>query len=91
MIFFTTLFAFGVSKHASGMEFDSWWHEIIFQGVDKLSMSITSLSKPDGSRSSWMLLFEFYFGISIKYLNPALLVFILFNNLAADIVNPFGG
>ena len=71
------------------MPFNSWYHEIVLQGVDKLSMSITSLSNPDGSRSFWMLPFESYFGVSIKFINPACLFFILMHNLEKDINYPY--
>jgi hypothetical protein len=70
--------------------FDSWYHEICLQGVDKLSMSITSLSNPNGERSFWMMPFETYFGMSIKFINPACLLFILFNNLYEDMSTPYG-
>jgi SNF family Na+-dependent transporter len=46
LIIVFTFVALGISKHTSGMPFDSWYHEIVLCGVDKLSMSITSLSIP---------------------------------------------
>lgn len=64
-------------------------------GVDKISMSITSLSvshldfSHPGERKPWMAFFEGYFGIMIKFLNPAALVFMLFQNLAADLKSPY--
>jgi len=67
----------------------SWYHEIMMCGVDKLSMSITSLSNEDGGRSSWMIFFEGYFGLMIKFVNPACLTFMLFMNLSEDLVNPY--
>jgi len=48
VIFITSLLALFFSFKASGMKFNSWYHEIVLCGVDKLSMSITSLSNPDG-------------------------------------------
>jgi len=81
----TTILALVVSFMQSKMEFNSWYHEIVLQGVDKLSMSITSLSRDDGKRSKWMLPFETYFGICIKYINPACLFFILCHNLEEDL------
>ena len=88
-IIVTTIIALIVSKCISGMPFNSWYHEIVLCGVDKLSMSITSLSNDNKSRSWWMLPFETYFGISIKYLNPACLFFILCNNLQQDLSTPY--
>lgn len=85
VICITTIMALVVSYMQSKMEFNSWYHEIVLQGVDKLSMSITSLSRNDGKRSKWMLPFETYFGICIKYINPACLFFILCHNLEEDL------
>jgi len=41
-------------------------------------------------RTWWMLPFEFYFGITIKYINPACLLFIFFEALANDLKTPYG-
>lgn len=66
-----------------------WYHEIMLCGVDKLSMSITSLSNADGSRSWWMLVFEGYFAVMIKFANPAVLFFLIIQNLKADMDSPY--
>ena len=92
LIFVFTLVALGISKYTSGMPFNSWYHEIVLCGVDKLSMSITSLSipgKPE-QRKIWMPLFESYFGIAIKFINPACLTWMIMENLAADLEEPYG-
>tara|TARA_B110000285_G_C15008213_1_gene555019 strand:- start:482 stop:715 length:234 start_codon:yes stop_codon:yes gene_type:complete len=39
-----TLIAFAVSFKLSGMTFNSWYHEILMCGTDKISMSISILS-----------------------------------------------
>ena len=74
-------------------EWDSFYAEIIYCGVNKLSMSITSLSSvtmetgKNGKlrekihRKCWMGIFETWFGISLKFINPACLWFIFCNNL----------
>jgi hypothetical protein len=79
----------------------SWYHEIMLCGVDKLSMSITSLSSATknangeyvmneaAERSPWMIVFEGYFGIMIKFVNPACLTFMMMMNLSEDMVNPY--
>lgn len=90
LIMIFTIIALIASKIVSGMPFDSWYHEIALCGVDKLSMSITSLTHRDGHRSPWMIVFEGYFGLTVKFFNPALLTFILMNNIQADIEQPFG-
>ena len=53
-------------------------------------MSISILSNADQSRSWWMLPFEAYFGILIKYVNPVCLLFFIFEGLKADLTTPFG-
>jgi hypothetical protein len=63
-----------------------WYHEIMLCGVDKIAMSITHLSNYEsGERKPWMYVFEGYFGIMIKYVNPAALTFMLFMNLSRDL------
>ena len=89
-IFVTTLIAFACSWYQSKMPFISWYHEILQCGTDKISMSITILSNPDGRRSFWMLPFEAYFGILIKFVNPCCLIFLLFEALANDLRDPYG-
>jgi len=86
----TTLMAFGVSFKLSKMPLNQWYHEIVLCGTDKIAMSISILSNADQSRSWWMLPFEAYFGIMIKYLNPACLLFFIFEGLKADLTTPFG-
>jgi len=89
VIFVTTVIALAVSYKKSKLKFRSWYHEIVFCGVDKVSMSITSLSNDDGSRSGWMYLFEAYFGICIKFINPIALLWLLCENLEADLAAPY--
>jgi hypothetical protein len=89
LIFVTTLIALFISWRVSGMRARIWYHEIMLCGVDKLSMSITSLSNADGSRSWWMILFEGYFAIMIKFANPAVLLFLIIQNLKADMDVPY--
>ena len=86
-----TFIAFGVSKYTAGMPFNSWYHEIVLCGVDKLSMSITSLSTPGKpeERKLWMPLFETYFGLTIKFINPACLMWMIFENIASDLESPY--
>jgi len=67
-----------------------WWGEIFMCGVNKLSMSITSLSGPTpDTRSWWMDFFEVYFGMCIKFINPAVLTYMLFEFLANDLETPY--
>lgn len=86
IIFCTSCLSLFVSYRVVKNEFTSisWYHEIMLCGVDKIAMSITSLSvthrdfSHEGERKTWMMFFEGYFGIMIKFLNPAALTFMLF-------------
>ena len=67
------------------MSFRQWYHEIVLCGVNKVAMSITDISEADNNlRRPWMIVFEAYFGLMIKFVNPAILTFILMSNLADD-------
>jgi len=90
VLIITTLIAFLISFKVSKLPFISWYHEIVMCGTDKIAMSISILSNKDQSRSWWMLPFEAYFGILIKYVNPACLIMFIFKALAADLKQPFG-
>lgn len=91
LIMITSFISLGVSYFVVRKTFKtiSWYHEIMMCGVDKLSMSITSLSNPEGERSNWMIVFEGYFGIMIKFVNPACLFFMMMMNLSEDLINPY--
>lgn len=86
----STLIALMTSYYMAGMPLISWYHEIVLCGTDKIAMSISILSNEDQSRSWWMLPFEAYFGILIKYVNPACLLFFIFEGLKSDLTTPFG-
>jgi len=98
LIVIATLLALAVSFYVSKMTFISWWHEIALCGTDKVAMSITALSvasKIDYSavvqkRQWWMGPFETYFGIAVKFVNPAALAFFIFEAAAADIEETYG-
>ena len=89
MMVLTAAVALGTSLRVSGLSPRIWYHEIVMCGVDKLSMSITSLSNEDGSRSRWMILFEGYFGLCIKYINPAVFLYMMFESLCLDLSEPY--
>lgn len=82
----TTVISCFMSFKVSGMNAMTWFYEIFMCGVNKLSMSITSLSGPTPeTRSGWMAPFECYFGMCIKFINPAILTYMIFENIAADL------
>ena len=90
VIIVTTLMALAISKWQSNMAFISWYHEIAMCGTDKIAMSLTILSNPDGRRTFWMLPFEAYFGLLIKFVNPCCLMFLFCESLARDLAEPYG-
>jgi hypothetical protein len=81
---------FIISFRMSKMPFASWYHEIVMCGTDKIAMSISSLSNKDGHREGWMGLFEAYFGLLTKFVNPACLIMFIFRALASDLKEPYG-
>jgi len=82
----TTVISCFMSFKVSEMNAMTWFYEIFMCGVNKLSMSITSLSGPTPeTRSGWMAPFECYFGMCIKFINPAILTYMIFENIAADL------
>lgn len=89
LILIFTIIALVVSQRVSGMPVRSWYHEIVLCGVDKLSMSITILSNENGERSWWMVIFEGYFGICIKFFSPVCFIWLLCQNLEADLAAPY--
>ena len=76
-MFVFTIIACFVSFKVSEMSFASWYYEIFMCGVLKLSMSITDMSDMT-KRKWWMPLFESYFALTIKFLNPAFLTFMIY-------------
>jgi len=86
----TTLMSCFMSFKVSGMNAMTWFYEIFMCGVNKLSMSITSLSGPTPeTRTWWMQPFEIYFGLCIKFVNPAILTYMLFEFIASDLNTPY--
>jgi hypothetical protein len=67
-----------ISYKVSKLPFLSWYHEIVMCGTDKIAMSISILSNKKGHRKWWMPVFEGYFGILIKFVNPACLIMFIF-------------
>lgn len=53
-------------------------------------MSITDISYKSTKRRYWMPFFETYFGITIKFINPAVLFYLLMSNLADDFDVAYG-
>jgi len=87
----TTAVAFIVSKSVSKMPMNQWYYEIVLCGVNKLSMSLTDITDESRRRRWWMQYFEGYFGIMIKFVNPAVLIYMFFSNMADDMDEPYGG
>jgi hypothetical protein len=85
----TTLLAMLCSWYASKMPMRIWYHEICLCGVDKVAHAITSLSYK-GERVWWMLIFEAYFGVLIKYFNPIMFLYMMQESLALDVSDPYG-
>jgi hypothetical protein len=68
---------------------DIWYSEIFLCGVNKIAMSVSTTPETVNERGCMVKFFEFYFGLAIKYLNPAILIFLLSENLQADLAAPY--
>jgi hypothetical protein len=66
-----------------------WYTEILLCGVNKISMSVSTTAEDVENRGMCAKFFEFYFGVAIKFLNPAILTFLLMENLSADLAAPY--
>jgi hypothetical protein len=93
IVFFVCLFfSCGLSImqfRKTELPFDRWYHEIFLCGVNKLALSVSTTDDEALNRGFAVRFFEFYFGLAIKYLNPAILVFLFLENLAADLAAPY--
>jgi SNF family Na+-dependent transporter len=73
----------------AGLPNNVWYNEILLCGVNKISMSVSTTPETVNERGCMTKFFEFYFGVAIKFLNPAILVFLLCENLQADLAAPY--
>jgi len=86
------IFSCGMSVcqfRATGLDFDIWYAEIFLCGVNKVALSVSTTPETALDRGFFVRFFEFYFGLAIKYLNPAILIFLMCENLAADLAAPY--
>ncbi len=96
IIIICSLIGFCRSKSHSELPFMVWYHEIMFCGVDKLSMSITDLSNIEvdktvkKTRHCWMGFFELWFGSTIKFVAPTILTWLMFHNILGDLNQLYG-
>jgi len=81
-----------ISFFLSGLKFGDWYSKCLLYGVRKLSRAMTKLSKVQGEtkRFWWEPIFEFWWGMSIKYFVPFALWFLMMFSLKADLDNPYG-
>jgi len=73
----------------SGLSNQVWYTEIFLCGVNKIAMSVSTTPETVNERGCMTKFFEFYFGLAIKYLNPAILIFLLCENLNSDLQAPY--
>jgi SNF family Na+-dependent transporter len=64
----------------SGMSFGTYYETILMCGVYRIGQSITKLSN-NGQRSKWMGVFEAWWGLSIKFVIPVALTWMLFMSI----------
>ena len=87
------LVLWGISWLVSGLSFGEWKSNIACYGVRKLSRSMTKLSKTAGDNKhyTWEVIFELWWGFSIKYWVPFALNWLIFFSLKNDLDTAYGG
>lgn len=76
----------------SGLRFHDYYRQIFFCGVRKIAYSMTMLGRTNKSLKRWYEpFFVLWWGLSIKYIIPASLWFILVEDLKLDLSTPYGG
>jgi hypothetical protein len=81
-----------VSWRLSGLGFRDWHFTVAMYGVRKLSRTMTRLSRSkDSARRRWEDVFDLWWGVSIKYISPFCLWFMLIFSIGLDIKNNYGG
>jgi len=62
----------------SGMPFGQWYNEIMMCGVRKIAYACSQITRKDENEVMWWEpIFAFYWGITTKFINPCILMFIL--------------
>lgn len=80
-----------VSLCMSKLSFREWYLQIAMAGVRKIARSMTKLSKAPGQpRRWWEGIFEFWWGVSIKYFIPWALWWLLMLSARNDLIAPYG-
>jgi hypothetical protein len=75
--------------------FKEWFDIVFFSGVRKIARHMTLLSNPDRKdhteRAWWEIIFEIWWGFSIKYFMPAALLIGMFSSMRTDFMDKYGG
>lgn len=82
-----------VSFFTSGLSYKEWHVNVAFSGALRLSRTMTKLSKEkdDTERHLWEDLYDIWFSMSLKYISPSLLVFLLASTTVSNIKDAYGG
>ena len=80
---------------AGPMSFKEWFQIVFFAGARKIARHMTLLSnrgrREYAQKATWEVLFEIWWGFSIKYFIPTVLSFVMFNTLKTNVEKPYGG
>ena len=82
-----------ISWLISGLSLMDWHHTVGMSGVRKLSKTMTRLSRSTddpNTRQCWESVFDLWWGISIKYVCPFALWFLLSSSIATDMKESYG-
>jgi uncharacterized protein YacL len=81
-----------VSWRLSGLSYKEWHFTVAMYGVRKLSRTMTQLTRAKGApRQKWEDVFDLWWGVSIKFISPFMLWFLLTFSIGLDLKNNYGG
>lgn len=75
--------------------FSEWYDNVLMSSVKRISISMSKLARLEEEDPTQKLWWEdacvFYFGFTVKYLNPMILWFVILYSIKANMESPYGG
>lgn len=75
--------------------FSEWYDNVLMSSVKRISISMSKLARLEEEDPTQKLWWEdacvFYFGFTVKYLNPMILWFVILYSIKSNMESPYGG
>jgi len=84
------LISYLVAKLANGVDFITWYYEVFLYGARPISLKMLSLAETPYHKVSASI-FELWWCVSIKYVFPWAMYWLLVMTVQADVVKPYEG